>query len=235
MAETSRLALPLIAPAQAQKHVTVNEALARLDALTQMVLTANATVPPVAPVEGDIYLIGPGASDVWLGQDGKLALYLNNGWAFLVPAPGWRAWDGAAGVPVTFDGSDWVEGAGAMSAHGAGFLHRTWESDHALSSGATSIVTGAIPADAIVYGVTGRVLAAIGGAASFDVGVAGSANRYGSGFGTSAGSWVRGITGSPLAYYTGTDLILTAGGSGFNGLGTIRLAVHFAELTLPRA
>ena len=35
MASTAQLALPLVAPAQAQKHVTVNEALARLDAAAQ--------------------------------------------------------------------------------------------------------------------------------------------------------------------------------------------------------
>ena len=235
MAETTRLALPLLAPAQAQKHVTVNEALVRLDALTQMVLAGTGTtLPPVSPVEGEVHAVGAGASGAWSGQDGKVAIFLNSGWAFLMPSPGWRAWDAVAGVPVTFDGIAWVEGAGAMAASGAGFLHRTVETDHPLTSGATSIVTAAIPGDAIVYGVTGRVLASIGGAVSFEIGVPGSANRYGSGFGTSAGSWTRGITGSPLAYYAPTDLILTAGGGAFDGSGSIRLAIHYAELTLPR-
>ena len=235
MAETPRLALPLLAPAQSQKHVTVNEALARLDALTQPVLTGVGTLaPPASPVEGEMHALGQGASGVWSGQDGAIALFLNNGWTYLSPSPGWHAWDASAGIPLTFDGVDWVPGAGAMSASGAGFLHRTVEIDHALTAGPTSTVPGAIPADAVVYGVTGRVLTAIGGAASFDVGVSGSANRYGSGFGTAAGSWMRGITGTPLAYYSATDLIVTAGGGGFDGAGSLRLAIHFAELTLPR-
>jgi len=34
MDETARIGLPLVQAAQAQKHVTVNEAFARLDALT---------------------------------------------------------------------------------------------------------------------------------------------------------------------------------------------------------
>ncbi|NND41100.1 MAG: DUF2793 domain-containing protein, partial [Silicimonas sp.] len=38
MADTSRLGLPLLDPAQAQKHVTVNEAFLRLDALSQITL-----------------------------------------------------------------------------------------------------------------------------------------------------------------------------------------------------
>ncbi len=35
MTDTTRLGLPLLAPAQAQKHVTVNEALGRLDAVVR--------------------------------------------------------------------------------------------------------------------------------------------------------------------------------------------------------
>ena len=97
---------------------------------------------------------------------------------------------------------------------------------------------GAIPADAIVYGITGRVLSTIGGATSLEVGVAGSTDRYGSGIGTSAGSWTRGITGTPLAYYAPTDLVLSAIGGNFDGSGTIRsndaffsLARQYTELS----
>ena len=47
--ETMRLQLPLLQPAQAQKHVTVNEALMRLDGLTNAVLeSASVAVPPEA-------------------------------------------------------------------------------------------------------------------------------------------------------------------------------------------
>lgn len=236
MAETSRLALPLLEPAQAQKHVTVNEALVRLDAMTQLVLGGvEMTTPPTKPAEGQVYAVGAGAVGGWSGRDHTLAVYQNGGWAFVSPDGGWSAWDASAGVPVTFDGVSWVEGAGAFSPNGAGFVQRALEVDHAVSSGATSTVVSAIPADAIVYGITGRVLSTIGGATSLEVGVAGSTDRYGSGIGTSAGSWTRGITGTPLAYYAPTDLVLSAIGGNFDGSGTIRLAIHFAELLLPRA
>ncbi|MEP2260948.1 MAG: hypothetical protein ABJI00_06005 [Paracoccaceae bacterium] len=65
--------------------------------------------------------------------------------------------------------------------------------------------------------------------------MSGSTNRYGAGIGTNTGAWARGLTSSPLAYYSDTDLVLTATGGNFDGSGTLRLAVHLAELTLPRA
>ena len=53
MSETNRLSLPLVQPAQAQKHVTVNEALVRLDGLVNLVLNSvTTTSPPAAVVEG---------------------------------------------------------------------------------------------------------------------------------------------------------------------------------------
>ena len=236
MTETSKLGLPLLEPAQAQKHVTVNEALLRLDALNQITLTGVGTVAaPTNPSEGETYSVGSGASGAWSGKDGNLAVFSNNGWVFVTPLHGWRAWDVGNGVSLTFDGVGWVEGAGAVSPNGAGFVHRTMEIDHSVGSGASSTVSAALPADSIVYGVTGRVLSAIGGATSFEIGVSGSTNRYGSGFGVSVGSWTRGITGSPLSYYSATDLLLTASGGYFDGSGTMRLAIHYAELTIPRA
>jgi hypothetical protein len=236
MTETAQIGLPLVQPAQAQKHVTVNEALARLDALAQITLQATGvTAPPVSPSEGDLYGVGVAATNEWTGQDGRAALFLNGGWLFVTPKVGWRGWNAASGSVVVYDVVDWVEGGGAFSANGAGFVHLSVEMDHAFSAGATSTVAGFLPANTLVYGITGRVLSAIGGPASFEIGVTGSTNRYGSGIGTGAGSWARGLTGSPLAYYADTDLILTGTGGSFNGTGTLRLAIHFAELTLPRA
>ncbi|MDJ0640868.1 MAG: DUF2793 domain-containing protein [Paracoccaceae bacterium] len=236
MPETQNLGLPLVEQAQAQKHVTVNESLIRLDGLVQLSLAStDGTVPPSSPADGEVHAIGTGATGAWSGNDGRLAVFANGGWVFVDAAPGWRGWSVAGQTSVQFDGTDWIEGVGSMSANGAGFVHRTAEIDHGVSSGATSMVVGAIPANVIVYGVTGRVLSDIGGAASLELGVSGATNRYGSGIGTATGAWLRGITGSPLAYYSATDLVLTASGGGFDGTGSIRLAVHFAELTLPRA
>lgn len=51
--QTPDRARPLMAPAQAPRHVTVNEALTRLDALAHLsALDRNLTAPPGAPPEG---------------------------------------------------------------------------------------------------------------------------------------------------------------------------------------
>ena len=234
MSDTAKLGLPLVAAAQAQKHVTVNESLTRLDALVQLeLLSVGATVPPASPAEGEAHSVGTGATGLWSGEDGQVAVFANGGWVFLSPRAGWQGWSG--GTSIQFDGADWIAGAGALSENGAGFVHRSVELDHVVGAGGTSTVSAAIPADAVVYGVTGLVLSDIGGASGMQIGVSGSADRYGSGVGTTAGAWLRGLTGSPLTYYSATDLILTAEGGSFDGTGVLRLAVHFAELTLPRA
>jgi hypothetical protein len=82
--QTSRLALPLIAAAQAQKHVTHNEALALLDdAVHPAVLDANRTAPPVSPMEGDRHLIMPAATSTWSGHGGEVAIFDQGAWRFL--------------------------------------------------------------------------------------------------------------------------------------------------------
>ena len=56
---TTKLLLPYILAAQAQKHVTHNEALRMLDGLVQLsVLDRNLTAPPASPADGDRYIVG---------------------------------------------------------------------------------------------------------------------------------------------------------------------------------
>jgi hypothetical protein len=235
MTETARLKLPLVQAAQAQKHVTVNEALLRVDALAQPVIASRsvAVPPPVAP-NGALYAVPAGASGPWAGQAGRLALSLNGGWDFVDPVEGWRAWIADEGVAALHDGTDWVASAAAVSPGGAALAFRVIEIDQAVSAGASSATLPIIPQGALVFGVTGRVLAGLGGTATgLAVGVAGAADRYGSCIGTGAGAWFRGVTGTPVAYYADTALLLSAEGGDFGG-GAVRLAVHVAELGLPR-
>ena len=234
MTETPRLSLPLLQAAQAQKHVTVNEALVRVDGLTQLVLQSVSTsVPPGLPADGDCYAVPTGATAGWVGQDGKIAIFSNGGWIFVVPMSGWRAWVVDLSGKATFGGSGWIVGAVAKSASGAAMVMEVVEVDHSVSAGASSLVVGAIPGNSIVFGITGRVLQTLsGGLTGWQLGVSGSLNRYGSGLGIQSGNWVRGLTGTPTTYYAPEDLILTSEGTNFVD-GNIRLAINLMRLSLP--
>jgi hypothetical protein len=237
MSETANFRLPLVQAGQAQKHVTVNEALTRIDALAQLKLVSRTiTMPPVSAAEGTAFAVPSEAGEDWAGQDGRVALWLNGGWDFVTPGAGWRAWIGDETAPAVFDGTDWVPGACAMSPGGAALTFRVVEMDHAIGAGSESLTDALIPAGSIVFGITGRVIVAIGGTASaFRVGIGGeSPDRYGSGIGTGVGVWFRGVTGSPVAYYADTPLTIAAESGAFDG-GLMRIAVHLAELGLPRA
>ena len=70
MDTSPNLALPYLLANQAQKHVTVNEALRRLDALVQLsVLSASLAAPPASPADGDRYIVPAGATGTWVGTD----------------------------------------------------------------------------------------------------------------------------------------------------------------------
>jgi hypothetical protein len=232
MAETARLGLPLVQAAQAQKHVTVNEALGRLDAVVQLVLTATEDAVPPEPASG-VYGVPEGATGAWAGRAGQVAFASAGGWEFVTPARGWTAVVANRG-PAVFDGAAWIEGAATLAPSGAGLSLRTVEVDHVPGIGAASTTGAIIPAQSLVFGVTGRVIEALGaGSTTFALGIAGeSPDRYGSGYGVQAGAWLRGLTSSPLAYYAPTPLTLTAAGGAFTG-GRVRLSVHLAELRLP--
>jgi hypothetical protein len=105
-----RLSLPFIQAAQAQKHVTHNEAIRALDMLVQLSFEDDTlSTPPTAPSEGDCYIVPTGASDAWSGQDATIAAFLDGVWQFQIPRAGWRGYVVARSAMTVFDGTDWVE------------------------------------------------------------------------------------------------------------------------------
>ena len=92
MSNTPNLDLPYIAAAQAQKHVTHNEAIRRLDALIQLsVADRDLSAPPAAPADGARYIVAANATGTWAGQEGRVAAWQAGAWAFLTPRAGWLA------------------------------------------------------------------------------------------------------------------------------------------------
>lgn len=233
MSETINLALPLVQPAQAQKHVTVNEAFARLDALAHLTLVSvGDPVPPAVPPEGAAYGVPSGAVDAWTGQEGRVALGIGGGWVFVPARRGWRAMVLATGEAAVFDGMDWRIGAVSLTDGGASLNLRSVEMDVEVSPGASVVTPLAFPARSIALGVTGRVVASITGTAtSWELGVSGDVRRYGTGLGLSQGSWVNGPA-APIVNWDATPLVVGAVGGDFAS-GTIRLVAHFADMSLP--
>jgi hypothetical protein len=108
MSDTPHLALPYLAAAQAQKHVTHNEALSLLDGLVQAgVKSRTLAAPPASPQDGDRYLVAVAASGGWTGQSGKIAMRIDGGWHFITPREGWHLWVDDEDVFLVFDGTGW--------------------------------------------------------------------------------------------------------------------------------
>lgn len=93
MPNTPKLDMPEISESQASKYLTHNEALRILDATVQCVAISNVvTVPPGSPSDGDMYIVGAGATGTWSGHDDELAYYRSSSWVFITPQEGWHCW-----------------------------------------------------------------------------------------------------------------------------------------------
>ncbi len=111
--QSTILSLPLILPAQAQKHVTHNEALRLLDVMVQLaVINRTLTVAPALPAIGDRHIVAAGATGVWAGRGNAIALFTTAGWEFFTPLAGWLAYVLADAAPYAFSGTAWVAVAG---------------------------------------------------------------------------------------------------------------------------
>ena len=114
MTETLHLALPYIAAAQAQKHVTHNEALRMLDALVMLAVDdRDLSSPPGTPAEGARYLVKPAGSGAFAGKDNQIAHFRDGTFVFFMPQAGWIAYVIDEGVTLVFDGSTWAPLLGA--------------------------------------------------------------------------------------------------------------------------
>jgi hypothetical protein len=92
---TPKLLLPELVVGQAGKELTHNQALAILDQLTQpVVVDKDLAAPPGSPANGSMYIVAASATGLWVGQSGKLAVWLTTvaAWTFITPVDGWGVW-----------------------------------------------------------------------------------------------------------------------------------------------
>jgi hypothetical protein len=129
---TPRLALPLLQPGQAQKEMTVNEALARIDIAVQgAVAGAGVDMPPASPSPGACWLIGPAPTGAWTGHAHELAGWTSAGWIFVPPREGLQLWLGPIEGNARFLDGEWHLG----EVHGKVFV----EGDQVVGSRGESI------------------------------------------------------------------------------------------------
>lgn len=117
MSETTpQLNLPYLLAAQAQKHVTHNEALRALDAIVQLsVRDRSLTAPPPAPQEGDRYIVAASPSGAWAGHAGHVAAFQDGAWNFYTPKAGWIAWVEDETLLVAWSGTAWSAAGGSVT------------------------------------------------------------------------------------------------------------------------
>ena len=109
MSNSTNLGLSFIEAAQAQKHVTHNEALLGLDTLVQLsVIDRDLVVPPGSPSDGDRYLVAASATGDWAGKDGQIAAWQDGAWKFHAPKVGWLIWIADEETLTVFDGTSYV-------------------------------------------------------------------------------------------------------------------------------
>ncbi|WP_165189187.1 DUF2793 domain-containing protein [Caulobacter soli] len=239
---TPRLSLPYVAAGQAQKHITVNEALGRLDGLVQLAVQSRSiAAQPASPADGAMHILPGGATGAaWLDKAaGLLARYIDGAWETLTPSAGWLAWIVDEGVALIHDGANWTPLSStfkALTAARSPFLatvrFEILEQEVTLS-GASVATTVAIPNRAVVLGVSTRTSVAITGATSYSCGVSGDAAKFGALLGVAKNASNVGVIG-PTAYYADTPVVITAAGGAFTG-GKVRVSIQVMRFDPPAA
>lgn len=95
MDSTPRLAIPYLLPNQAQKHVTLNEALDRVDNLVgAFALSRNISAQPTGPNIGDAYILSatPSGAAWSLHAENDVLAYRADGWHLVPTNNGIRIW-----------------------------------------------------------------------------------------------------------------------------------------------
>ncbi|WP_153769221.1 DUF2793 domain-containing protein [Labrenzia sp. CE80] len=240
MNSTARLGFPFIAASQAQKEVTHNEALARLDALAHLVILDRDLTAPPAAGEGDCYLVATGGSGDWVGQDGMIASYADGAWAFYAPVIGMLVYVADEGTLAVYTVAGWKDYGALLSevatvsrtASGAESRIGTVEEELTGLSGASVDTSIVIPNRAIVFGVSTRTSTTITGATSYDCGIPGETSKFGGSLGVAEGSNNAGVIG-PQAFYSDTPVRLTANGGSFTA-GAVKVVLHYFLPVVPQ-
>ncbi|PBB21131.1 DUF2793 domain-containing protein [Mesorhizobium sp. WSM4313] len=121
MTTSNRLSITELDATQNNRSVTVNEAIAKLEAGAMFfpAVQVSLNTPPGSPAEGDLYVVGTAGSGAWSGHNNGVAVYYNSSWFFFSPIEGMFAWDQTSNSLKYYDGSAWSTftlGGGGLTA-----------------------------------------------------------------------------------------------------------------------
>lgn len=111
MTGTARLQLPLLSTGQAQKEVTLNEALQNIDVLMcGAVEEGPRQNPPVLPALGSCYVTGSSPTGEWTGKPGYIAAFTSGGWRLYPPTDGVELFNKAGAEWISYRDGAWEQG-----------------------------------------------------------------------------------------------------------------------------
>ncbi len=124
-ASTPRHLLPYLVVGQAQKEITHNQALVRIDALLHPLIEAELSAPPGALTEsqaGKCWLVGSGATAEWVSKQKHIACWDGSGWQFITPMDSMRLFNKAIGSEMAFKYGAWVSNTPILNASGGSIV-----------------------------------------------------------------------------------------------------------------
>lgn len=80
-----------------------------------LVQSIGSNTPPVSPVAGDMYVVGPAPTGAWAGQASNLAQWTGSAWQFTTVQPGWMGYSVANGNVYFRSTSVWIPYVGPSS------------------------------------------------------------------------------------------------------------------------
>lgn len=147
MATTPNTGVTLLEQSQAQKEITINEALMRIDTLLAGgAIDKDLATPPGSPTAGDVYIVAASGTGAWSGKSGKVAYY-DQGWKFIDPKEGMLLWLKDEDQLYYYSGSSWM----VLTTGGGGAADtRVCDGRLTLTSG-TPVTTSDVIAAGSVY------------------------------------------------------------------------------------
>lgn len=232
--ETRNLKLKYLFGQQASKHITVNEAFARIDGvLSRHIEFFKINLPPEEPEEGTGFIIGESPSGEWIGHKFDVCYRINGGWEFFSPPVGWSVWVESLCSVVTFIGKDWLIGAMSVGSAGQSTSLSIINYRQSLVSGDRVVTEKFIPDKTIVIGVTALVKSELIGSNTWSLGSLDSYNRYGENHSAAFGAKIIGVTSTPLTYFGDSELVITPENGKTFDSGEILFCVHAMNIYAP--